>query len=145
MLTSRGDRIAAFNFKGDVAGEWDFDADVSCLSVDGGPAGEETVLVGLTNGEVWKVFVNHPLPQLLLRHPDGIKRAATSLDKTELGVVDDMNRFCVYDLTTTKTILEEEAVTGFAFNRETNDAVCYGGQGVLLIRIGSLPVEPCPV
>jgi hypothetical protein len=42
----------------------------------GGPAGGEGLLVGLDNGEVHKVFVNHPFPVLMVEHAE----AVTGLD-----------------------------------------------------------------
>lgn len=47
--------------------EWVLDAAIRSASVDGGPAGGESLLLGLENGVVLQVFVDNAFPVVLVK------------------------------------------------------------------------------
>jgi intraflagellar transport protein 122 len=62
VLVASGSKLTLHSFSKLKEREWILDADITCLRVDGGPAGKEGVLVGLSDGTVLKVYVNNAFP-----------------------------------------------------------------------------------
>lgn len=63
-----------------------------------GPPKKESLLVGLKNGSVVKIFVDNGFPIPIVRQTTAIKLVDISADKGKLAVVDDFNSLFVYDI-----------------------------------------------
>lgn len=53
--------------------EWVLDSQIRYIKVVGGPVARESILVGLRNGQVFRIFVNNPFPNLLLKQQVAIR------------------------------------------------------------------------
>jgi hypothetical protein len=54
-------------FNGGLEREWTFEATISCVTFIGGPIKREALLIGLLNGDVFKIFSENPFPIMLVR------------------------------------------------------------------------------
>ena len=59
--------------------EWVLDSQIRYIKVVGGPEGKESILVGLRNGQVLRIFVNNPFPNLLFKQQVAIRCLDLSL------------------------------------------------------------------
>ena len=82
------------DFSGEQQLEWNFDSLIRYAKLVGGPPGRETVLVGLRNGEVLKIFVDNPFPVPLVKLASAIRCVDISVDKRRLAAVDDHLNQC---------------------------------------------------
>lgn len=53
--------------------EWVLDSQIRYIKVVSGPVAMESILVGLRNGQVLRIFVNNPFPNLLLKQVVAIR------------------------------------------------------------------------
>lgn len=65
-------KIRCFAFEGDMEREWTVDFPVTCLKVVGGRIDGEAFLIGLSNGQVLKFFVDNPFPISVLKMNGGV-------------------------------------------------------------------------
>lgn len=59
--------------------EWVLESQIRYIKVVGGPVARESILVGLRNGQVFRIFVNNPFPNLLLKQQVAIRCLDLSL------------------------------------------------------------------
>lgn len=62
-----------------VCREWVLDSQIRYIKVVSGPVAMESILVGLRNGQVLRIFVNNPFPNLLLKQVVAIRCLDLSL------------------------------------------------------------------
>ena len=53
--------------------EWVLDSQIRYIKVVTGPVGMESILVGLRSGQIFRIFVNNPFPNLLLMQKVAIR------------------------------------------------------------------------
>ncbi len=131
------------DFGGEQEQEWNFDSFIRFVKMVGGPAGRETVVVGLRNGEVLKIFVDNPFPIQLVKLASAIRCVDLSLDKKRLAVVDEHLNMFVYNLSTKDVTFQDTKVTSVAWNTELEDVLAYSNENnVLSIKTGDF--QPIP-
>ncbi len=129
------------NFTGRNERQWNFDDAVRFIKIIGGPPKEEGLLVGLKNGNIYKIFLNNPFPIMLIQQEVPIKCLDMSPNKRKLAVVDDNNNLSVYDLITKELLFTEMNVSSVAWNNELDELLAYSGKGYLYIKTGDLPAN----
>lgn len=97
-------KLQLLKFSGDLEREWVFDAVIKCIKFVGGPPSRENILVGLSNGNVLKVFIDNSFPVVLFNHSVSIDSADLSVDKKKLAIVDDNKNLTVVDLITKEIV-----------------------------------------
>jgi intraflagellar transport protein 122 len=90
--------IQVYDLKGLVTNEWLMESPVKFLKVVGGPAGKETILAGLKNGNAYRMYIDNPFPMLLIKHDVSIRELDMNLNRTRLAVVDDNKNLTIYDI-----------------------------------------------
>lgn len=104
--------------------QWVYDANVSCLRVDGlCPYGKEGLIVGLENGHVVKNFVDSAFGLDIFQGSSIIRKAELDADRRLAGVLDDTGRFVIVDLASKKIEFEHQDIVGFAF--QSIGTVCF--------------------
>ena len=59
-------KLSLMNFNGRIERSWNFDDMIRYIKIIGGPAKEEGLLVGLKNGNIYKIFLNNAFPIMLI-------------------------------------------------------------------------------
>src|SRR5690606_28836167 len=70
-----------YNFHGIKEREWSVDALIRYIKVIGGPPLRETLLVGLKDGTILKIFIDNSFPVQLLKHSVSIRSLDLSLNR----------------------------------------------------------------
>ncbi len=70
-----------YDFAGNREREWILDSAIRYIKVVGGATGREGLLVGLKDGQILKIFVDNPFPQLLLKHTSCIRCLDLSMSR----------------------------------------------------------------
>lgn len=110
ILSSKGSFIREFTFSASVT------ASTICSTIQD----IEGIIVGLEDGQVIQVFVDHLFSHLVIKHDCTVKRISISQMKTKFAVIDDKNRCCVYNSLSGKLLFIEESVNNACWN-ELND------------------------
>ena len=103
------------------------------IKVVGGPAGRETILVGM-QGLVSKIFVDNPFPVEIVRLKSMIRCVDISTSKSKLATVDEEGICVIYDIEKNSIINQEPNMTSVAFNSENENLICYSGSGILNVK-----------
>ncbi|KAL9653142.1 hypothetical protein ABK040_006358 [Willaertia magna] len=141
LILCQDKEIQMYDFKGNLQRIWELDTSIKYLKVIGGPPFKESLLVGLANGVVLKVFVDNPFPIQLLKHDYSIRCLDLNMTRRKLALVDQNNDLIVYDLKEKKYIYQEKNAEGVAWNSEHENMLCYSGNGVLNIKTENFPVH----
>lgn len=85
-------------YTGILVREWILEATIKQVKVLSGPPKRESLLVGLQNGSVMRVFIDNAFPIPIVKQTTPIKMVDISCDKTKLVVIDDFDSMFVYDI-----------------------------------------------
>lgn len=91
-------KLQSLDFTGTLQREWIMDSYIRYIKVTGGPQGREGLLLGLKNGQVWRIFLDNPLPILVTTVLSSVRCLDINSTRTILAVVDDSGRLVVRDL-----------------------------------------------
>lgn len=133
--------LQCLTMSGDKEREWMLDCQIRYIKVVSGPVGMESILVGLRNGQISRIFVNNPFPNLLLKQQVAIRCLDLSLSRTKLAVVDENSILMVYDLNTKQLLYQEPNATSVAWNSQYEDMLCFSGNGFLNIKTSNFPIH----
>ena len=130
-------KMKLVDFAGEQEQEWNFDSFIRFVKMIGGPAGRETALVGLRNGEVMKIFVDNPFPMQVVKIPAAVRCVDLSCDKKRIAVVDEHLNLFVYHTETKDVLFQDTKVTSVAWNSELEDVLAFSKEdNVLAIKTG---------
>lgn len=139
LILCQEKKLQMMNFAGEIEREWVLESLIRYIKVLGGPAKKESLLIGLKNGNVLKIFIDNSFPIVLIKQNVPIRCVDISLGKTKLAVVDDNSNLSVYDLVTKDLLYTEMNVTSVAWNTDLDDILAYSGNGMLFIKTGTIP------
>nr|CAD7571464.1 unnamed protein product [Timema californicum] len=91
-------RLQCLTFNGVKEREWVMESAIRYIKVVGGPPGHEGLLLGLKNGQVWKIYLDNVFPVNLLKVDAAIRCLDLSPSSNKLAVVDENNHCLVYDI-----------------------------------------------
>ncbi|CAO1305157.1 unnamed protein product [Diamesa tonsa] len=133
-------KLQSLDFNGDLQREWIMDSFIRYIKVTGGPAGREGLMVGLKNGQIWRIFLDNSLPILVTTVLSSVRCLDLNSTRCKLAVVDDAGRLVVRDLTNDTLLYQDSGVNSVAWNTSLESMLCYSHtSGGLSIRVGSLP------
>jgi intraflagellar transport protein 122 len=139
ILYTKNHQLEMLSMTGEKQHEWSFDAPIRYSKVFGGAKGKEGLLVGLKDGNVYKVFLDNPFPILLVKHTVGIQSLDINLTRKKLAIIDDENTFVAYDLMTKQLLFQEPRCSQIFWNAEIEDSVAFAGSGTVSIKIDNFP------
>ena len=125
VLVANGCKLVSHGFAKPKEREWILDADITCLRVDGGPAGREGCLIGLANGKVQKIYVDNAFPVDVAQVEGAVLKIDTTCDRRKIAVVDADGRLRVLDPKTKEVSFSAEGAGSVCFNAQFDDMVCY--------------------
>lgn len=85
-------------FTGILVREWILEAPIIYVKVVSGPPKKESLLVGLKNGVVFRIFIDNAFPIPLANQPAPIKMVDISADKTKIVLIDEHQSMFVHDV-----------------------------------------------
>ncbi|KAJ3255478.1 hypothetical protein HDU77_003673 [Chytriomyces hyalinus] len=130
-------KLQMYQFNGDKEREWNLDSLIRYIKTIGGPRGQEGLLVGMKNGQIFQIFLNNPFPIPLIKQQTSVRCLDLNLSRSKLAVVDDHNTCLVYCLKTKELLFQEPNANSVAWNSELDDMLCYSGGGVLNVKTGN--------
>ncbi|KAL3116899.1 hypothetical protein niasHT_001628 [Heterodera trifolii] len=134
LILCQNRRLTCYDLKGIKQREWIMESLIRYIKVVGGPPGRETILAGMCNGLVSKIFVDNPFPVVVVRLNTMIRCVDISLSKRKLATVDEKGICVLYDTEKREILNQEPNISTVAFNSANEDLVCYSGHGVLNIK-----------
>jgi intraflagellar transport protein 122 len=133
-------KLQSLNFNGELQREWIMDSFIRYIKVTGGPSGCEGLLIGLKNGQIWRIFLDNSLPILVTTVLSSVRCLDLNSSRTKLAIVDDAGRLVVRDLTNDTLIYQDSGVNSVAWNSSLESMLCFSHiNGGLSIRVGNLP------
>uniref|UniRef100_A0A146KPJ0 Intraflagellar transport protein 122 homolog n=3 Tax=Lygus hesperus TaxID=30085 RepID=A0A146KPJ0_LYGHE len=132
-------RLQSIAFTGLKEREWQLEATVRYIRIIGGPPNREGLLIGLSNGQVVKIYLDNAFPVELLRIDSSVKCLDMSPSRKKLAVVNDREQCLVYDLTTNHLLFTEQNAKFVAWNTSCEDMICYSGTNTLNIKADNFP------
>ena len=127
-------KVQLLAFTGILVREWIMDSAINFLKVISGPPRMESLLVGLQNGSVLRVFIDNAFPIEIVGQSSGIKLVDISADKTKVVVIDEHESMFVYDIQSRKLLFHETKVKSAAWNLEMDDMLAYTSADTLFIK-----------
>ncbi|KAJ3351285.1 hypothetical protein HDU83_009012 [Entophlyctis luteolus] len=124
-------------FNGDKEREWNLESLIRYIKTIGGPRGQEGLLVGMKNGQIFQIFVNNPFPIPLIKQKTAIRCLDLNSSRTKLAVVDDQNMCLVYCLKRKELLFQEPDANSVSWNSELDDMLCFSGNGTLNVKTGN--------
>nr|CAD7413784.1 unnamed protein product [Timema poppensis] len=134
-------RLQCLTFNGVKEREWVMESAIRYIKVVGGPPGHEGLLLGLKNGQVWKIYLDNVFPVNLLKVDAAIRCLDLSPSSNKLAVVDENNHCLVYDIHNKNLLFQESNANSVAWNSHCEDMLCFSGNNVLSIKAGNFPVH----
>uniref|UniRef100_A0A914HDV0 Intraflagellar transport protein 122 homolog n=1 Tax=Globodera rostochiensis TaxID=31243 RepID=A0A914HDV0_GLORO len=134
LILCQNRRLTCYDLKGIKQREWIMDSMMKYIKVVGGPPGRETILAGMCDGLVSKIFVDNPFPVEVVRLKTAICCVDISLSMRKLATVDEKGICVLYDTEQREILNQEPNVSTVTFNSANEDLVCYSGHGVLNIK-----------
>uniref|UniRef100_A0A5S6QUQ4 Intraflagellar transport protein 122 homolog n=2 Tax=Trichuris muris TaxID=70415 RepID=A0A5S6QUQ4_TRIMR len=131
--------LQCYNLYGHKERQWSIESVVRYIRVIGGIAGRESLLVGLQDGQVLKIFLDNPFPWQLIKLNDGIRCLDLSISQTKLAIISEANVCFAYDLVSGQLLFQEPKVNSSAWNRQHEDLICMSGMEKLIIKLRDLP------
>lgn len=98
LVLCQDTRLQSLDFAGVLQREWIMDSFIRYIKVTGGPYGKEGLLLGLKNGQVWRIFLDNSLPILVTTVLSAVRCLDLNSTRTKLAIVDDAGRMVVRDL-----------------------------------------------
>ena len=100
LVICRNDRLVQLlTLTGIHHREWTLDAPVRYMKVLDGPAGRESMIGGLGDGSVVLLYLDRPVPRILLAtHSITVRCVDLSMDKALIAVVDDASVLTIHDI-----------------------------------------------
>ncbi|XP_059169667.1 intraflagellar transport protein 122 homolog [Physella acuta] len=141
IILCQAKQLQCLSFSGEKEREWVMESIIRYIKVIGGPAGKEGLLVGLKNGQIFKIFADNPFPILLMKQSTSVRCLDLSSSQNKLAVVDEQNTCLVYDLTTKDLLFQEKNANSVAWNAQYEDMLCFSGNGMLNIKASNFPVH----
>ncbi|XP_055378562.1 intraflagellar transport protein 122 homolog [Condylostylus longicornis] len=133
-------KLQSLDFSGTLKREWIMDSLIRYIKVTGGPSGKEGLLLGLKNGQVWRIFLDNALPILMTTVMSSVRCLDLSAERNKIAVVDDAGRLVVRDIVNDTMLYQDSGVNSVAWNTHLDSMLCYSHtSGGLSVRIGNLP------
>lgn len=134
-------RLQCLTFEGVKEREWVMESPIRYIKVVGGPPGRECLLLGLKNGQVWKIYLDNAFPVSLLKASSAIRCLDLSASRKKLAVVDENNQCLVYDVQKKELIFQEPNANSVAWNSNCEEMLCFSGNNILSIKASNFPVH----
>ncbi|XP_044767186.1 intraflagellar transport protein 122 homolog [Coccinella septempunctata] len=138
LVICQDKKLLSMSFNGSIDKEWNFSSFIRYIKVTGGPPGNEGLILGLKNGQVWEVHLDnlHPLMKVKINNP--VRCLDLSSCREKLAVVDDSGLCQVFNNMNRSLIYQEPSVNSVAFNSLYEDMLAFSGNNSLAIKVSEI-------
>jgi intraflagellar transport protein 122 len=140
LFRSTGSNLQMTTFSGKIVREWNFTDEITFSKVFGA---QEGLLIGLNDGQVFKVSVDNSLTIPVLQHKLPVNFVDINANKTKLAIIDEENTCTVYDLGSKEVLYQEHYVTGVSWNTEIENSICISGIEGLTVKTDVTTTHQC--
>ena len=137
LLFYTSNRLVMISYSGELLREWKFESEVGFAKVVGGAKGKESLLVGLKDGHILKVFVDNSFPISLIHHKFSVKVADLNCTGTKLAVVDEGSTCSVYELVGKELLYQEQGVSRAVWSSDLENSICFSGNSEITVKVDS--------
>ena len=134
-------KLQLLSFSGILVREWIFEDTVRFVKVISGPPKQESLIIGLANGVVSRVFIDNAFPVPIVRQATGIALVDISADKTKIAIIDEHQSMFVYDIKSQQLLFQEIGVVSAAWNLEMDEMLAYTTKDTLFIKTREMPAS----
>ncbi|XP_077302310.1 intraflagellar transport protein 122 homolog [Arctopsyche grandis] len=106
---------------------------------------KEALLLGLANGEIWKVDLDEASMEVLVTIESAIRCFDLSSSKSMIAIVDESCCCHVYMIATQQLLFTAENASSVSWHATYEDLLCYSGGGMLSIKLVPFPESSQPV
>lgn len=82
-------KIQLLSFTGILVREWIMEASIKNVKVISGPPKRESLMIGLQNGVVCRIFIDNSFPVVMVKQTTAIALVDISSDKQKIAVIDE--------------------------------------------------------
>lgn len=132
-------KIQLLAFTGILVREWILEAKINYVKVVSGPPKRESLLVGLANGVVLRIFIDNAFPIQIVNQMTAIQLVDISADKTKIVLIDEHQSMFVYEIASQQLLFHETKIASAAWNLEMDDMLAYTGADTLYIKTREMP------
>ncbi|KAH7444793.1 hypothetical protein KP509_02G092100 [Ceratopteris richardii] len=133
--------LRLYGLNGTKDKEWHLSSAIRYVKVCNGTCGGESLLVGLKDGSILKIWINIPFPRCIYSHTSSIRCLDISTEQTQLAAVDENGNIFVYDIKKKQIVFEDKYASSVAWNTQMEEMLCYAGSGTLNIKTANFPVH----
>ncbi|KAF7490105.1 Intraflagellar transport protein -like protein [Sarcoptes scabiei] len=141
LIYCQDNRIKSINFFGQLEKEWRTKSSIRFMKTGGGVPQNESILIGLNDGQVLMIFLSKLFPIQLIHLSNPIRAIEISCKRKKLAIVDDHNDCHVYDLQTKKLLFKESDIKSIAWNDQFEDLLCFTSSRLIGIRMHDFPTQ----
>uniref|UniRef100_A0A1I7UIF5 Intraflagellar transport protein 122 homolog n=2 Tax=Caenorhabditis tropicalis TaxID=1561998 RepID=A0A1I7UIF5_9PELO len=134
LIVCNDEKLECYDFKGTKKRSWNMKSVVRYLRVLGGPAHRETLVLGTTDGGVYKVFVDNDYPILMDTRKTAIKCIDMNANRTVLASIEDTLVCKWSDIATGETLLQEPGCHSVVFNTVNENLFAFTTNNTLHVR-----------
>ena len=134
-------KIQLLAFTGILVREWILEDVIKFVKVISGPPKAESLIVGLANGLVTRIFIDNAFPVPIVRQTTAINIVDMSADKTRIAIIDEHKSMFVYDIKSQQLLFHETDVVSAAWNLEMDDMLAYTTKDTLYIKTREMPAS----
>lgn len=114
---------------------------IKCVKVVSGPVRRESLMIGLANGIVARIFIDNAFLVPIVKQTTAIQLVDISADKTKIAVIDEHQSLFVYDIKSQQLLFQEVKVVSAAWNLEMDEMFAYTTADTLFIKTREMPAS----
>ncbi|EGT35592.1 hypothetical protein CAEBREN_12938 [Caenorhabditis brenneri] len=139
LVVCNDEKLDCYDFKGVKKRSWNMKSVVRYLRVLGGPAHRETLVLGTTDGGVYKVYIDNDYPVLLDTRKTAIKCIDINANRTVLASIEDTLVCKWSNIATGETLLQEPGCHSVVFNTVNENLFAFTTNNTLHVRTLDAP------
>ncbi|PIC32819.1 hypothetical protein B9Z55_013017 [Caenorhabditis nigoni] len=139
LVVCNDEKLECYDFKGIRKRTWNMKSIVRYLRVLGGPAHRETLVLGTSDGGVYKIFIDNDYPILLDTRKTAIKCIDINANRTVLASIEDTLVCKWSDINTGETLLQEPGCHSVVFNTLNENLFAFTTNNTLHVRTLTSP------
>ncbi|KAL0234360.1 hypothetical protein PCE1_001396 [Barthelona sp. PCE] len=132
--------IEAYDFSANMLKKWEFPAAIRYAKVFTSIAGNEVLLIGLKNGDIYRMYLGADFYTHLLTVNGSVRCIDFNANRTKIACVDGLSTLTIYNLKTKTVEYTHKGITTCSFNRYHDDLISFAGQKTMFLKCDKFPI-----